>query len=132
MQISDGFSGATEPFSKSPFQEPAFLVSSLLFVGATGFGIYVLTEYWTRLRGSTCAWLILITVGLVGFWSRSILEYHRMRQLRKRDVISDVPSDSTLGATISIAERMFNSGLFFTFFISWVLLAQILNILQQQ
>jgi hypothetical protein len=132
MQISDGLSLTMESFSRSPFRLPTFIASSVLFVGAVSLGIYVLAEHWARLRGNTCSWLILVIVALVGFWIRSIVEYQRMRQLLERGGISEFPSDSSFKGAMRIAERMFNFGLFFTFFLSWALLAQILTILQQR
>jgi hypothetical protein len=128
---SEGYYPSTEVFSKPLFRSFFFLLGSFTFLVAVTFDVTILADHWSQLGRHVVFWLILVMVGLVVFWVRSILLHREIRELYQSGAILDGPENSPIHAVIGVAENMFFLSFYSTFFLSGALLAQILAILPQ-
>jgi hypothetical protein len=128
---SEDYDPSTGFFSKPLFRSFVFLIASFIMVGAVTYDFLIIAGHWSQIGPHVVLWLVLVMVGLVGFWVRSILIHKDIRRLYQRGAILDARDNSPLDAVIRVAENMFYLSLTSTFFLSWALLAQILAILPQ-
>jgi hypothetical protein len=129
--VSEDYDPSTGFFAKPLFRSGAFLMATFIMVVAVTFDFQIIAGHSSQIGRHVVFWLLLIMVGLVGFWVRSILIHKDIRRLYQRGAILDARDNSPLDAVIRVAENMFYLSLYFTFFLSGALLAQILAILPQ-
>jgi hypothetical protein len=132
MEASEELRSTTGMFSRSPFRSFVFLLASLLLVIAASYDFLIIADYGKQVGGHVRFWLVLVMVGLIGFWIRSILLHREIRKLYQGRAATETPPHSSIESVMRVAESIFNMGLFFTFFLSWALLAQILAILSKR
>jgi hypothetical protein len=132
METSARYHAATGLFSRSLFKSLSFLLASGLLVIAVSFDCLIMAHYWRLLGKHIVFWLGLVMVGLISYWIRSILLHNDIHKLYQGDGVTAASANSSLDVVIGAAEKMFYAGLYFTFFLSAALLAQILAILSKQ
>lgn len=131
MSASEDYDPKSGFFSKPLYRSFVFLLNSFIMAGAVTYDFLIIAGHRSQLRPRVVSWLILVMVGLVGFWIRSILLHRDIRGLYQSGAIPEGPHNSSLNVVIRVAENMFYLSFYSTFFLSWALLAQILAILPQ-
>lgn len=129
MDASEGPASPANPVERSPLKFGVFVMASCFWVVDLSVACYILAEYWRRLPPRSGAWLTLVVFGLTAVWANALVYYCKMSGFFKDRNQSD--SDSRFEQVIDSARGFFSFSLFFVFFLSWILLTQILAILQR-